>query len=149
MYTTHLATPEEVAEHWHLVKDHLKRALEHGVGESKLSDYLAKIMNYQAQLWVVLDEGKHVVAACLTKFIQYSTHKTLHIVAVGGDGFYDWYEQIKMVEQFALDNGCVALEQWGRPGWSKVLPKMVPGFETVYHVMRKELNRSTNVQTED
>lgn len=139
MYTTKLATPGEVAEHWHLVKDYLKRALEHGAGESTLADYLAKIMNYQAQLWVVLDEGQHVVAAGMTKFIQYSRHKTLHLVALGGDNLNDWGDTFSVVEQFARDNGCVAIEQWGRPGWSRVLPKIVPGFETVYHVMRKEL----------
>jgi hypothetical protein len=31
------------------------------------------------------------------------------------------------------------VEQWGRPGWAKVLPKLIPGFEQAYVVMRKNI----------
>lgn len=136
---TTLAMPDQIAEYWHLVKDHLKRALEHGVGESTLTDYLRRLLNFQAQLWVVTDDNYNVVSVTLTKFIDYSTHRTLHIVATSGNDFEGWADQYYVVEKFAKENNCKAVEQWGRPGWSKVLPKAIPGFETVYHVMRKEI----------
>lgn len=134
-----LAVPDQVAEHWHLVKDLLKQAIDHGVGESTLADYLKRIMNYQAQLWVITDDGYNVKGVGLTKFIEYSTHRTLHIVAVAGVDWAEWADQYYVLEQFAKENNCKAVEQWGRPGWSKILPKTIPGFETVYHVMRKEI----------
>jgi hypothetical protein len=43
------------------------------------------------------------------------------------------------LEEFAKDAGCVAVEQWGRPGWAKVLPQLIPGFEQAYVVMRKNI----------
>jgi hypothetical protein len=135
---TYMATPEQITEHWHLVKDLLKSALDHGVGESTLTDYLKKLLNWDAQLWVFTD-GDTLKGVGMTKFIQYSTHKTLHIVAVAGVDWSEWADQYYIVEKFAKDNGCRAVEQWGRPGWSKILPKTIPGFETVYHVMRKEI----------
>ena len=135
-----LALPDQVVENWHLVKDLLKQAIDHGVGESTLTDYLKRILNYQAQLWVFTDDGYNVKGVGLTKFIEYSTHRTLHIVAVAGVDWNEWADQYYVVEKFAKENNCKAVEQWGRPGWSKVLPKKIPGFETVYHVMRKEIN---------
>jgi hypothetical protein len=136
---TTLAMPDQVAEHWHLVKDLLKKAIDHGVGESTLTDYLKRILNYQAQLWVFSDDADNIVGVGLTKFIDYSTHRTLHIVAVAGVDWPEWADQYYVVEKFAKENNCKAVEQWGRPGWSRVLPKVIPGFETVYHVMRKEI----------
>lgn len=136
---TTLAMPDQVAEHWHLVKDLLKKAIDHGVGESTLADYLKRILNYEAQLWVFSDDEDNIVGVGLTKFINYSTHRTLHIVAVAGVEWSTWADQYYVVEQFAKENKCKAVEQWGRPGWSKILPKVIPGFETVYHVMRKEI----------
>jgi len=138
MHTT-LALPDQIAENWHLVKDLLKQAIDHGVGESTLTDYLRRLLNFQAQLWVVTDDNYNVVSVTLTKFIDYSTHRTLHIVATSGNDFEGWADQYYVVEKFAKENNCKAVEQWGRPGWSKVLPKAIPGFETVYHVMRKEI----------
>jgi len=132
--------PDQITEHWHQFKDHLKKAIDHGVGESTLTDYLRRLLGFQAQLWVFSDDEGSIVGVSLTQFIEYSTHKTLHIVAVSGEAWNDWASQYYVVEQFAKENGCKAVEQWGRPGWSKVLPKVIPGFETVYHVMRKEIN---------
>jgi hypothetical protein len=136
---TILALPEQVTESWHLIKDLLKKAIDHGVGESTLTDYLARILTYQAQLWVFIDDDNRIVGVGLTKFIDYSTHRTLHIIAVAGIEWSTWADQYYIVEKFAKENNCKAVEQWGRPGWSKILPKVIPGFETVYHVMRKEI----------
>ncbi len=55
-------------------------------------------------------------------------------VLLGADEYYK-------VEKFAKENRCIAVEQWGRAGWTKILPKKIPGFKTVYHVMRKDINQ--------
>jgi hypothetical protein len=133
-----LLTPDLVTENWHLLKEPLKQALDHGVGESNITDWLKKALNWQAQIWIVTTDLNLIVGVGLTQFIQYSQHKTLHIVCYTGE-WREFSEQFTVVEKFGKDNGCKAIEQWGRPGWSKVLPKIIPGFETVYHVMRKEI----------
>ena len=136
---TTLLTPDLVTENWHLIKEPLRDSLEHGVGESTLTDYLKRVLNWQAQVWLFTDGDDQIKGVGLTQFIQYSQHKTLHIVACSGIDWADWADQYYVVEEFAKKNGCKAVEQWGRPGWSRLLPKAIPGFETVYHVMRKEI----------
>lgn len=136
---TILLTPEQVSEYWHLIKGGLQAAIDHGQGETTLLEYLKRALNYQAQFWVFLDDADNVVGTGITQFIDYTTHRTLHIVACAGIDWDSWAEGYYVVEEFAKKNGCKAVEQWGRPGWSKILPKKIPGFETVYHVMRKEI----------
>ena len=134
-----LLSPEQVADNWPLLKSFLLPAFEHGVGESTPMDYLKRALNYQAQVWVVMNDSGEVVSTALTQFLDYSTHRTLHIVVLGGSRLEEWIEHYSVLEEFAKKNNCKAVEQWGRPGWSKVLPKLIPGFEVVYHVMRKEI----------
>jgi hypothetical protein len=133
-----LLLPEKAVDVWPLVKEPLQKALDHGQGESKLIDYLNGILNYQVQLWVIHNEG-NLRGVVLTKFIQYSRHKTLHVIGLSGENFNEWVHLYPAIEDFAKNNGCVAIETWGRPGWSKTLPKVLPGFELAYHVMRKSL----------
>jgi len=142
MQTT-LLVPDQITEQWHLYKDLLKEAVDHGVGESTLTDYLKRLLNWQAQLWVVHDPEGNLKGVGMTQFINYSTHKTLHLVAIAGVDWPAWADQFYVIEEFARTNKCTAVEQWGRPGWSKILPKVIPGFETVYHVMRKEIKQET------
>jgi len=136
---TTLLTPDQITEIWHLIKGPLKEAIDHGQGETGVAEWLRRALGYQAQIWLFTDENDAIFGAGLTQFIHYSNHKTLHLVACGGVSWARWADQYYVVEQFAKDNKCKAVEQWGRPGWSKILPKVIPGFETVYHVMRKEI----------
>ena len=134
----HIATPEEAVLHWPVISKLFLKAKDTGQGESSLLDYLKKILNYNAQCWVIVDDNK-IVGAGLTEFINYAQHKTLHIILFSGDNFEQQSKMFPPVEQFARDNDCKAIEQWGRPGWAKVLPQYVPGFKQAYVVMRKDL----------
>lgn len=129
---------EDVLKFWDTVSKHLVRAQEHGQGESSLADYLRKILNNEAQCWAVID-GARIVGVGLTEVLTYAQHKTLHIITFSGADFENQSKVFPTVEAFAKEMGCVAIEQWGRPGWAKVLPQYVPGFKQAYVVMRKEL----------
>lgn len=131
-------TREQTIEHWPTLSRYLRKVLEHGQGESTLTDYLAKVLVNAAQCWGVIEHGT-IVGVGLTEFLQYSQHKTLHIIAFSGSNFEEQSKVFPTVEQFAKDNGCKAIEQWGRQGWAKVLPQYVPGFKQAYVVMRKDL----------
>jgi hypothetical protein len=143
MIRTVLLTPAQTSDYWHLVKGYLKDAIDHGVNETPIEFWLSRVLNLQAQLWVFLKD-EQIVGAGLTQFIEYHTHKTLHLVLCGGIDWDEWADQYYVVEEFAKKNGCRAVEQWGRKGWTKLLPQKIPGFETVYYVMRKELNKDEN-----
>ena len=131
-------TKEQTIENWPTLSRYLYKVLEHGQGESTLTDYLTKVLVGVAQCWGVFEHGT-IVGVGLTEFLQYSQHKTLHIIAFSGSNFEEQSKVFPTVEQFARDNGCKAIEQWGRQGWAKVLPQYVPGFKQAYVVMRKDL----------
>ena len=139
---TVLLSRDQIVEHWHLVKPILQTALDHGVGESKLADYLMHALELKAQIWVILDKDGLIVCAAITQFIDYSSQRSLHIVAIGGVGLKEWADQYYVVEGFARDNNCSRVEMWGRKGWERTLPKLVPGFKTIYTVMSKDIVRS-------
>lgn len=129
---------EDVLKFWDTVSKYLSKAVVYGQGESSMTDYLRKILSNQAQCWAVID-GARIVGIGLTEFLQYAQHKTLHIIAFSGDNFETQSVVFPTVEAFAKENNCIAIEQWGRKGWAKELPKYVPGFEQAYVVMRKDL----------
>lgn len=131
-------TKEQTIENWPTLSRYLRQVIEHGQGESTLTDYLTKVLVNMAQCWAVV-EGGTIVGVGLTEFLQYTQHKTLHIIAFSGSNFEEQSKVFPTVEQFARDNGCKAIEQWGRQGWAKVLPQYVPGFKQAYVVMRKDL----------
>jgi len=134
----HKTTPEDALKHWHIIAPILQTAIDTGQGESSITDYMRKILNEAAHCWVVLDDN-NIVGAGLTEFMYYPQHKTLHIIAFSGSNFEEQSKVFPTVEQFAKDSGCKSIEQWGRPGWAKVLPKYVPGFKEAYVVMRKDI----------
>jgi len=133
-----IMTHEDVVSHWNTITDLLKKAMIYGQGESSLADYLRKILNDQAQCWAVIDDNS-IVGVGLTEVLTYTQHKTLHIIAFSGSNFEEQSKVFPTVETFAKEVGCTAIEQWGRAGWAKVLPKYVPGFKQAYIVMRKEI----------
>lgn len=133
-----LLAPEAVAARWHYLAKPIDDALAHGCGESTSLDYLRKVLNKQAQVWAVINDS-HIAGVGVTQFLQYTNHKTLHVVAYAGEGWIQWAELFSQIEDFARKGGAIAIEQWGRPGWSKILPKVIPGFEVAYHVLRKKL----------
>ena len=137
MYIT-ILPHAEILKNWTTISNLLQQAVDHNCGEAALEDYLRKILNDQAQCWVVI-EGTEIIGAGVTEVLTYSKQKILHIFLFAGINFEEQALVFPIVERFAKECGCVAIEQWGRKGWAKVLPKHVPGFKEVYTVMRKEL----------
>lgn len=131
-------TPDGVVSMWGTISRYLVKAIEYGQGESTLTDYMRKCLNKTAQCWVVT-KNEVIVGAGLTEIIQYSQHKTLHIIAFSGDSFDEQAQVFPTIIEYAKFNKCKSIEQWGRKGWAKVLPTYLPDFKEVYTVMRMDL----------
>jgi hypothetical protein len=131
-------TREQTVENWVTLSRYLSKVLPHGQGESSLTDYLTKILNNYAQCWALV-EGGTIVGVGLTEFLQYSQHKTLHIIAFSGSNFEEQSKVFPTVEQFAKDNGCKRIESWGRRGWVKQLTRYSSGWKEAYTVMSKDI----------
>jgi hypothetical protein len=133
-----LLRPEEAVQHWSELTPMIESALNHGQNETTLMEYLKRVLEYRAQIWVFFKDNE--LKGCgLTQFIEYGTHKTLHIVACSGVDWSSWAEGYYQVEEFARMNNCKRVEMWGREGWLRRLPKLLPGWEQAYVVMSKEI----------
>jgi hypothetical protein len=141
----HPIHPDEIMIYWSNVADRLSRALLHGAGESKLCDWHKSLVNGTSQLWILTtDDLSEIVGVVLTQILTYARHKTLHVVLHEANDFKSIAHLHADLERFALEQGCIAIEQWGRRGWAKTLPKEIPGYKEAYVVMRKELNNASN-----
>ena len=97
-----LIEPARAADNWHVLKSYIERALEHSVQETPLHEWLRRILNYQAQLWATIDDNELILGVGITQFLDYSTHRTLHIVAVSGSDFIQHLTDAHLVlEKFA------------------------------------------------
>lgn len=133
-----LLLPSQILSNWATISVLLQKAIDQNCGEAKLEDYLRKVLNEEAQLWAIFD-ADIITGVGVTEVLTYSKQKVFHIFLFAGIDFELQSQVFPIVEAFAKDCGCVAIEQWGRKGWAKTLPKYVPGFREVYTVMRKEL----------
>ena len=89
------------------------------------------------QLWIVFDEDYKIQAAATTELINYPAKKVCRLVTLGGANFDDWMESIHAIEQWALENDCVALETFCRKGFAKKIKHL--GYEQTYIVLGKDL----------
>jgi len=134
-----LLHPKEILDQWLVLSPLIQDALDKGQGENTLLDHMQKLLGFNSHCWVITNNEEEIKGVILTEFLLYTRHKTLHIITLSGNDFESWVHLYPTIEQFAKDGGAVAIEQWGRPGWAKVLPKLVPGFEQAYVVMRKNI----------
>ena len=116
-----LLTPENIIDYWHLIKDDIQEAMDKGTNETSMFDLYRKIINEQAQCWVVLKDDKDMVAVATTEFIQWSQYKTLHLITVSGKGWDEYKFLHAELEKYAKDSGCKDIQVWGRKGWEKKL----------------------------
>jgi len=58
-------TKEQTIENWPTLSRYLRKVLQHGQGESTLTDYLTKVLTGYAQCWAVV-EGTAIVGVGLT-----------------------------------------------------------------------------------
>lgn len=120
---------------WPKVEPMLDKVCQRSQGELLAKDYLPYIMDGDMQLWLALDEDK-IVISMVTQFIHYPQKKILRVIAISGEKFLEAHENFNdMFESFAIDNGCTALELWGRKGWKKMLPE----WNDSYIVYTKEI----------
>jgi hypothetical protein len=134
-----LLTPEQASLKWHILLPILKRALDHGHQETDNVVYLSRVLQLQAQLWEITNDNNETQGVVLTQFLSYSNYQTLHLIALAGDNLDSWIHLYDHIEGFAKQNKAKAIESWGRKGWVKYLPKVLPGFTESYVIMRKEL----------
>ena len=140
-----LLLPEEILQQWSNISPLIQEALDKGQQENTIVDHMRNLLDFKTHCWIIKKE-EEIKGVLLTEFLQYTRHKTLHVITLSGNDFKSWVHLYPTIEQFAKDGGAISIEQWGRPGWAKTLPNLIPGFEQAYVVMRKKLENNNNEQ---
>jgi hypothetical protein len=123
-----------VSQVWPRVSHHVMAAVEYVDSGFNEQDILERLLSRDFQLWIV---GQYQ-AACVTQITIYPQHKVCLVVALGGEGMDEWLDELMdTVEDWAAQNGCRYVEEYGRKGWLKVGKKR--GYGEVYTVMRKSI----------
>ena len=123
---------DEVLPH---VRHHIAAAVER-CGDWTLHDIVYLLQGAQALLWV-LPEFR---AAAVSQIIKVPRGRICQIIACGGEA-NSWPEALIPIEQYAADEGCVALRIQGRPGWSRVFRS----YATQWHSLEKPLQAQKDI----
>jgi len=96
------------------------------------------------QVWDILDKKGQSVAIATTRFLEYNSFNSIHIITLGGIANGDfplWAEEFeKIIKEFPQVD---YLEFTGRRGLVKGLTKV--GWNEKYTTMRKQLKGDNNV----
>ena len=130
----HLLDPDDVEYIWEKVEPILARVTPHSEGELETGDILDLVTEGSMQLWIVA-ENKEIIAALVTQIITYPQKRILRLVSLAGEDFNKFKHFLDIVESFAIQKGCTALELWGRKGWKKLLPE----WNSEYIVYTKDI----------
>ena len=138
-----LIKPDDVEDLWFGARPLIQKALNHAEGALSTTDVLRMILNGQMHLWVGFQDNQ-IFTAIVTEFINYPRHKICRIITTATETGHDldeWYPtMLKHVEEFALNEGCVALEAWCRKGLARKLD-----WDHEHSVVYKVIKRNTEV----
>jgi len=129
-----LVSPEDIPYIWEKVHEHLKLMMPHSEGELNPEDFYDAIYEGEMQLWVAVD-GDELLASMVTQIVNYPRKRIMRIISIAGKSMEEWIEYMPIIEDWALEHGCVSLECWGRKGWLKVLKD----WKCSYHIITKDL----------
>ena len=125
-------------EVWEDCKPYVEMGNNKSQEEMNVDDIYKKLIESEMQLWIIFNEGKEIHSVFTTQIITYPRKTTCRIVTLGGEGLDDWVDQLlDTLEEWAIEQGCVAMETCCRKGFTKKLERF--GYEQTYTVLGKEL----------
>lgn len=127
-----LVPPQLIDGLWARIFPHLSKASEYTFGRYEPEDILEFVVSGDAHLWVVFDE-EAVVGITVTRFWQYPRKKCLDMVFIGGDEGFSWKDpMLEILQRWARDNGCEAIESSGRVGFARAFKD--DGYKMLWQV---------------
>lgn len=133
-----------VEDVWPNVEGHVRRAVEFAMlfatSPDISPDEIRELcMSGDKMLWIVADEETRKIEAALTTRIEEKPYGNVLVIDwIGGNRVDEWASDVlKVMEKYAKEYECVALEGAGRVGWTKIIGKA--GWKPAFVVYRKEL----------
>jgi hypothetical protein len=112
--------PWQVHEFLPLCVRHIRAAIRR-VGLSEYAVVVSDLLGGRSLLWMAVEDVGLVVGAGVTAVEQAPNGKVCVIVAWGSDEQSRCDPLLSTIEQFARDEGCVAVRLYGRTGWQRRL----------------------------
>ena len=110
----------EVAKLWPKLFPHLRSAAEYSHGRYEPEDIVESVLSGESQLWIAF-EGENIKGITTTKIAHYPRKTCLDMIFLGGEDFFEWKDaMLEVLQRWARDCGCDAIESWGRPGFTRV-----------------------------
>ena len=146
MYTIKQILDEELLSRFDEIKTKIDKALVYSDGEWTSYQIVKQAIANPGlfQVWDIIDKTGQSVAIATTRFLEYNSFNSIHIITLGGIANGDfplWAEEFeKIIKEFPQVD---YLEFTGRRGLVKGLTKV--GWNEKYTTMRKQLKGDNNV----
>ena len=146
MYTIKQILDEGLLLRFDEIKSKIDKALVYSDGEWTSYQIVKQAIASPGlfQVWDILDKRGQSVAIATTRFLEYNSFNSIHIITLGGIANGDfplWAEEFeKIIKEFPQVD---YLEFTGRRGLVKGLTKV--GWNEKYTTMRKQLKGDNNV----
>ena len=146
MYTIKQILDEGLLSRFDEIKTKIDKALVYSDGEWTSYQIVKQAIAHPGlfQVWDIIDKTGQSVAIATTRFLEYNSFNSIHIITLGGIANGDfplWAEEFeKIIKEFPQVD---YLEFTGRRGLVKGLTKV--GWNEKYTTMRKQLKGDNNV----
>ena len=128
---------QEIDEIWEACEPYIELGAKKGQSEMTSKDIYNFCKEAKMQLWIVFDSKSNIKAVVTTEIINYPKKKVCRVITLGGQEIDNWLHSISVIEAWAEENGCHAMETFCRKGFIKKLEHY--GYEQTYTVLGKEL----------
>lgn len=114
-----------LSEHVDGMWPHVEKMIDDACKYRGFEKYSAKhilewIKERKCQLWVSSND-QEIDAICVTQLINYPNYRTCYFMITTGHNRELWQDGIRIIEDWARENGCRGIEVVCRPGWEKIL----------------------------
>ena len=120
---------------WERCVPMIDEALKHSEGELLKEDILPHLMEGNMRLWIGVEDGE-VIGCMVTEIVKYPRKRIVRVITIAANKSMDsWYHFMPMLEGYAVNNNCFALEAWTRKGMARKLKD----WKCSYQVITKEI----------
>lgn len=124
----------QIAEVWAEVCPWIAAACKRNRGKFDEADILAGLLSGEDQLWIWRSAAAYAVG--VTRLSNYPKCRVCSIRIVTGTNSAEWRDEaLPLIEGWAKENGCKAMELVARPGWAR----RVKGYDMTHVYLEKSL----------
>lgn len=126
--------PDRVHIVWPKVRDGIAEALRKGAG-GLFSELENDVLSGRALVWLAVKDKSDIRGTCITQLLKTERGLVCSVMALAGARLKEWFGHLPAIEQFARDEGCVAMTLNGRKAWTRLLKD----YRQTAVTMQKEL----------